>query len=194
MPVYLGFSAHIWGRDYPAAVFKLDGGEAYCWHGDQPGDGYLAIFDLEARKRHLFSAPRNEHHSRHKSGERRQTLECAGKKVRIGVRKDSPSHCIVSWSAIRLVTVPLTEPFDFWPVEFPMWSAVEFPHTLRREDFGENVDGVLLDGYICRHTRVDDLLFQSRRTSARSWIAGDGEFDLVVLAEVVKIPSPIVRA
>jgi hypothetical protein len=194
MAVYLGFSAHIRGIDHPAvAIFKLDRGETYCWPGDHPTEGYLAVFDLVSAKKHFFLGWWEGHGSRHKSGERHQTLVSAGRKVHIATRKDEASEDMVSWSSIRSVTVPLTEPFDFWPINSPTWAAVKSPHILRREDFGEDIDGVFLHGYICRHDRVDDLVSTWRATTARSWTTREQDFALVVLAEVVKIPKPTSR-
>jgi hypothetical protein len=190
MAVFLGFSAHIRGVEYPAvAVFKLDRGEAYCWYGDHPTSGYLAIFDLVSAKQHFVSGVWEEHGSRHKSGERHQKLVSARGKVNIGAYHDTAAEDILSDSSIRSVTVPLTQPFEFWPLDCPVWSAVKSPYILRREDFGENVDGVVLHGYICRHDRVDDLIVRWRRITVRAWTACDGEFDLVILAEVVRIPN-----
>lgn len=68
------------------------------------------------------------------------------------------------------------------------WYVPILTLLLRREDFGEDVDGVVLHGYICRHDHLDDLISRWRKVCARSWTACDGEFDLVVLAEVVRIP------
>jgi hypothetical protein len=190
MAVFSGFSAQIRGVEYPAvAVFKLDHGEAYCWYGDHPTSGYLAVFDLVSAKQHFVSGSWEEHGSRHKSGERHQKLASAGRKFSIGTYYDEAVEDMLSDSSIRSVTVPLTQPFEFWPVDCPVWSAVKSPYLLRREDFGENVDGIVLHGYICRHDCLDDLIARWRKTSARSWTARDGEFDLVVLAEVVRIPK-----
>jgi len=194
MAVYMGFSACIRGIDYPAvAIFKLDRGETYCWPGDHPREGYLAVFDLVSAKKHFFSGSWEGHGSRHKSGERHQTLVSAGRKVYIGATEDQATDDIVSWSSIRSVTVPLTEPFDFWPVNSPIWAAVKSPHILRREDFGGDTDGVFLHGYICRHDRVDDLISTWRARTARAWTAREDDFALVILAEVVRIPKPTPR-
>jgi hypothetical protein len=110
-------------------------------------------------------------------------------KVNIGEYHDIGIEDLISDSSIRSVTVPLMDPFEFWPVDCPVWPAVKSPHKLARADFGQDVDGVVLHGYICRHDRVDDLIARWRRMTARSWTACDGEFDLVVLAEVVRIPN-----
>jgi len=194
MAVFLGFSAHIHGVEYPAvAVFKLDRGEAYCWYGDHPTDGHLAVFDLVSAKQHFISGSWEAHGSRHKSGERRQKLVSVGRKIYTGVYQDTAVENMLSHSSIRSVTVPLTQPFDFWPVDCPVWSAVKSPHILRREDFGEDVDGVVLHGYICRHYSVGDLIARWRRVAVRSWTACDGDFDLVVLAEVVRVPNSTQR-
>jgi hypothetical protein len=41
---------------------------------------------------------------------------------------------------------------------------------------------------MCRHEYVEDLLAE-RKTAYRSWVENDGDFDLVVLAEVRRIPA-----
>jgi hypothetical protein len=43
---------------------------------------------------------------------------------------------------------------------------------------------------MCRHEYVDDLLGTLQKTTYKSWVEHDGVFDLVVLAEVVRIPAP----
>jgi hypothetical protein len=190
MTTYLGFSALIRGTEYPAvAVFKLDRSEAYCWYGDHPTSGHLAVFDLVSAKQHFVSGSWHEHGSRHRSGQRHQKLVTDRSRVNIGEYHDIAIEDLISDSSIRSVTVPLMDPFEFWPVDCPVWPAVKSPHTLARADFGQDVDGVVLHGYICRHDRVDDLIARWRRMTARSWTACDGEFDLVVLAEVVRIPN-----
>jgi hypothetical protein len=90
---------------------------------------------------------------------------------------------------IREVNVPLFQPFDFWPIKNPVWNATTSRHALRRDDFGERVDGVILQGFMCRHEYVEDLLAE-QKTAYRSWVENDGNFDLVVLAEVRRIPAP----
>ena len=50
----------------------------------------------------------------------------------------------------------LMEPFEFWPVGLCGMVAVSSPHTLRRADFSQGVDGVLLHGYIRGHDRVGE--------------------------------------
>jgi hypothetical protein len=47
-----------------------------------------------------------------------------------------------------------------------------------------------LQGFMCRHEYVDDLLTRWRKTTYKSWVEHDGVFDLVVLAEVIRIPAP----
>jgi hypothetical protein len=49
---------------------------------------------------------------------------------------------------------------------------------------------VILQGFMCRHACVDDLLARWRKNAHKSWVERDGEFDLVVLAEVVRVPVP----
>jgi hypothetical protein len=41
---------------------------------------------------------------------------------------------------------------------------------------------------MCRHEYVEDLLAE-QKTGYRSWVENDGDFDLVVLAEVRRIPA-----
>lgn len=181
MPVLLGFSAHIRGVDYPAAVFKLDDGEGYCWPGDKPTDGTLVVFDLMAARKEFFSGSWEEHNSRHRSGQRHQTVVSAGRRVHVGVDQDVASDNMKSWSSIRSATVPLIEPFAWWPIKFPVWTAIKSPHDLRRNDFGM-AEGVILHGFICRHDRVQNLIARWR-VATRSWTAREGDFELVVLAE-----------
>ena len=171
-------------------VFKLDRGEAYCWYDDHPTAGHLAVLDLVSAKQHFISCSWQTHGSRYRSGERHQKLVTDRSRVNVGDYRDTPIEDLISDSLIRSVTVPLIEPFEFWPVDCPVWPAVKSPHTLTRTDFGEDVDGVVLHGYVCRHDRVDDLVARWRKITARSWTACDGEFDLVVLAKVVRIPNP----
>ena len=93
-------------------------------------------------------------------------------------------------SHIRSVHVPLLQGFEWWPIKTPLWDAIATTsrHVLRKEDFGELVDGVILQGFMCRHACVDDLLARWRKNACRWWVERDGEFDLVVLAEVVRVP------
>ena len=117
-------------------------------------------------------------------------LEPAGhKKIYISPYTDIAAEDLLSDSHIRSVHVPLLQPFDWWPIKTPLWDATTSRHVLRRDDFGERVDGVILQGFMCRHRYVDYLLARWRRTAYRSWVQSDGEFDLVVLAEVVRIPT-----
>src|SRR6266568_5784515 len=189
MAVFLGFSAEIQGIDYPAvAIFKLDDGAAFCWNSDHPTNGHLTVFDLVQQKQHSVSGPFGVHGSRHRNGMRHQALEPAGRrKIYISPYLDSAARDLASDSHIRAVHVPLLQPFDWWPIKTPLWSAsaTTSRHVLRREEFGERVDGVILQGFMCRHARVDDLLARWRKAAYRSWVERDGEFDLVVLAEVV---------
>ena len=186
----MGFSAVIRGVEYPAvAIFKLNNGDAVCWYGDHPRDGYLAVFDLAEGTRHFVSGSFGVHGSRHRNGRRHQALEPAGhKKIYVSPYTDTAAMDLVSDSHIRTVNVPLLQPFEFWPIKTPLWAATNSRHVLRRDDFGERVDGVILQGFMCRHEYVDDLLARWRKITYRSWVESDGEFDLVVLAEVVRIP------
>jgi len=185
MAVLMGFSAVIRGVEYPAvAIFKLNNGDAVCWYGDHPRDGYLAVFDLAEGTRHFVSGSFG-----HRNGRRHQALEPAGhKKIYVSPYTDTAAMDLVSDSHIRTVNVPLLQPFEFWPIKTPLWAATNSRHVLRRDDFGERVDGVILQGFMCRHEYVDDLLARWRKITYRSWVESDGEFDLVVLAEVVRIP------
>lgn len=195
MPVFLGFSAEIQGIDYPAvAIFKLDHGAAFCWNGDHPTDGHLAVFDLVQQRRHFVSGSFGVHGSRHRNGTRHQALEPAGhERVYNSPYTDTVANDLASDSHIRAVHIPLLQRFDWWPIRTPLWDAIApaSRHRLRKEDFGERVDGVILQGFMCRHARVDDLLTRWRKATYRSWIERDGEFDLVVLAEVVRVPMPV---
>lgn len=197
----MGFSAEVQGIEYPAvAIFKLEDGAAFCWNGDHPTSGYLAVFDLVERKQHFVSGSFGVHGSRHRNGSRHQALEPAGrtrkekKKIYISPYMDTAAEDLVSDSHIRSVTVPLLQPFDWWPINTPLWSATTSRHVLRRDDFGERVDGLVLQGFMCRHERVNDLIERWENTSYRSWVERNGEFDLVVLAEVVRVPSSVKRA
>ena len=106
---------------------------------------------------------------------------------------DTAAADLASDNHIRTVHVPLLQPFDWWPIRTPLWNAIASTsrHVLRREDFGERVDGVILQGFMCRHACVGDLLARWRKPAYRSWVELGGEFDLVVLAEVVRVPTPL---
>ena len=53
--------------------------------------------------------------------------------MEVVANEDEASEKMVSWSSIRTITAPLTEPFDFWPVKnCPVWAAVKSPHVLWR--------------------------------------------------------------
>jgi hypothetical protein len=189
MAVIMGFSAEIRGVEYPAvAIFKLNKGAANCWYGDHPTDGHLAVYDLVEQKRHFVSGSFNVHGSRHRDGSRHQVLEPSGReKIYLSprtVKASKDSLC----DHIREVNVPLFEPFDFWPIKNPVWNATTSRQVLRRDDFGQRVDGVILQGFMCRHEYVKDLLAE-QKTAYRSWVENDGDFDLVVLAEVRRIPA-----
>ena len=181
MAVLLGFSAQIGVVDYPAAVFKIDNGEGYCWPGDKPTGGTLLVIDLMAARKEIFSGSWEEHNSRHRSGQRHQTLVSTGRRVHVGVDQDVATDKMQSWSSIRSVTVPLVEPFAWWPINMPTWTAIKSPHRLRRSDFGSS-QGVTLHGFICRHGRAHELVARWR-VATRSWTAPDADFELVVLAE-----------
>jgi hypothetical protein len=192
MTAFLGFSAEILGVEYPAvAIFKLSRGAGFCWNGDHPTEGFLAIFDLVRQKRHFVCGSWEVHGSRHRDGGRHQTLQPTGhESIHIAPYRDTAAKDLVSDSHIRTVTVPLLQPFDWWPAQTPLWNSVNSRIVLRREDFGDNVDGVFLHGYICRHEYISDLIGRWQRTTARTWVERDGDFDLVVLAEVVRVPMP----
>jgi hypothetical protein len=191
MAVLMGFSADIRGVEYPAvAIFKLNNGDAVCWYGDHPTDGHLAVFDLVEQKRHFVSGSFSVHGSRHRNGRHHQVLEPSGhKKIYLSPCTDKAAEDLVCVH-IREVNVPLFQPFDFWPIKTQLWHATTSRYVLRRDDFGERVDGVILQGFMCRHEYVDDLLGTLQKTTYKSWVEHDGVFDLVVLAEVVRIPAP----
>lgn len=108
-------------------------------------------------------------------------------------RTDAAATDLASDSHIRTVHVPLLQGFEWWLTKTPLWEAIATTsrHVLRREDFGERVDGVILQGFMCRHACVDDLLARWRKSSYKWWVERDGEFDLVVLVEVVRVPMPL---
>jgi hypothetical protein len=193
MAVFLGFSAEIQGINYLAvAIFKLDDGAAF-WNGDHPTSGHLTVFDLVQKKQHWVSGSFGIHGSRHRNGTRHQALEPAGhRKIYISPYMDTAATDLASDSHIRTVHVPLLQGFEWWPIKTPLWDAIATTsrHVLQREDFGERVDGVILQGFMCRHACVDDLLARWRRTAYRWWVEPGGEFDLIVLAEVVRVPMP----
>jgi hypothetical protein len=190
MSVLLGFSARIAAVNYPAAVFKIDNGEGYCWPGDKPTDGTLVVFDLMAARKECFSGSWEEHNSRHRSGQRHQTLVSTGRRVHVGVDQDIATDKMQSWSSIRSVTVPLVEPFAWWPIDMPTWTAIKSPHRLRVSDFG-NTQGVTLHGFICRQGRAHELVARWR-VATRSWTARDGDFELVVLAEPFPVKAEVI--
>ncbi len=197
MQAFLGFSAEIHGVEYPAvAIFKLDHGACFCWNGDHPIQGHLAIFDLVPNRQHFISGSWEVHGSRHRDGSRHQALEPKGhRKIYVAPSQDVAARKLASDSSIRTVTVPLLQPFDWWSLKQdlglnnPLWNVVKARHVLKREAFGDNVDGVFLHGYMCRRERVDDLLARWRQETHTSWVEhDDDDFDLVVMAEVVKNP------
>jgi hypothetical protein len=194
MAVFLGFSAEIQGINYPAvAIFKLDDGAAFCWNGDHPTSGYLAVFDLVQKKQHCVLGSFRVHGSRHRDGTRHQVLEPSGhRKIHVSPYLDAAATDLASDSHIRTVHVPLLQGFEWWPIKTPLWNAIATTsrHILRGEEFGERVDGVILQGFMCRHNCVDDLLARWRKNAYKWWVERDGEFDLIVLAEVVRVPVP----
>ena len=156
-----------------------------------PTSGYLAVFDLVQKKQHWVSGSFGVHGSRHRNGTRHQALEPAGhRKIYISPSMDTAATDLAPDSHIRSVHVPLLQGFEWWPIKTPLWDAIATTsrHVLRKEDFGELVDGVILQGFMCRHACVDDLLARWRKNACRWWVERDGEFDLVVLAEVVRVP------
>jgi hypothetical protein len=174
MAVLLGFSASISGVEYPAAIFKLDKGDGYCWPGDKSTDGTLVVLDLMAARKEFFSGSWEEHNSRHRSGQRHQTLVSTGRRVHVGVDQDVATDKMQSWSSIRSVTAPLVEPFAWWPINMPTWTAIKSPHRLGVSDFGSS-PGVTLHGFICRHRRAHELVARWR-VATRSWTARHGGF------------------
>ena len=131
MTVFIGFSAEIQGIDYPAvAIFKLDDGAAFCWNGDHPTDGHLAVFDLVEQKQHFVSGSFGVHGSRHRNGSRHQVLEPTGhKKIYISPYRDTAATDQASDSHIRAVHVPLLQPFDWWPVRAPLGMQSQLHHV-----------------------------------------------------------------
>lgn len=181
MSALLGFTARINGIDYPVAVFKLEGGDGYCWSWAYPANGWMSIADLSSGERHTVSGSWATHASQHASGIHHQRIVDADRgKITVGRRHTWAASAIPDWISILSVSVPLTEPF-LWAVQAPPWPPVECPHLLERHDF-EGVEGIYLEGYICKSDRVDDLI-RKHPQAVRHWIEGnEDDLRLVVLA------------
>jgi hypothetical protein len=175
---FLGFVARIDGVDHPAAIFKLSGTGAFWWSWLEPSSGHLLRVDWPFTRSRRFLGITEFHGSYHRSGSRHRRIGTA----RIGNRRDTAIPDIQSWKSLRSVTVPLLEPFPC-EMQAKPWNAVESPHILCSEDF-DGADGVDLHGFICRRTRVDDLICRWR-VAKQHWIVGDQDLRLVVLAEPI---------
>lgn len=123
-----------------------------------------------------------EHHCSYPSdGRRHTTVKAQGRDIEhISETQSVPLADIKTWLSLRSVDVPLSGAFDLAMNAGP-WRDVKQPVVLRSEDFG-GACGVCLHAYICRNDCIDQLI-GVWRTATRSWLLGQQQLRLVVLAE-----------
>jgi hypothetical protein len=187
----LAFAAEIDGTVHPTALFKFTGTDVSWWDWHHPSNGHTIVFDnsslplnksVPLSQGKVFRLVKDQHRSRHASGECHRAITASGQEKEYVVKSKSvPISKIVTWENFASIGVPLVGPF-FQNMAAGLWHRVKRREILRTEDF-DGRGGVYLHAYICERNHVDELIQRWGRTITRHWTAGRGPIRLVVLAE-----------
>src|SRR5579859_773896 len=120
---YLAFQIVIRKVHYPAALFRFDGNDAYCWSWLDNGRGYLSYADLSSGVSENFGKTRECHTTYHESGVRQLTVSSRKQRRHLIRGHHTPISLIQQWKGLTSVPIPLTAPLP-WMMDISHWKQV----------------------------------------------------------------------
>jgi hypothetical protein len=179
MADYLAFQTIVDKAEYPTAVFKFNGKDTYCWHWLYNGPCYMSYVDFTTGEAGHFGQYEESHQSYHNSGQQHSSVVDKQRKLRMTVRQEIPVDQIQSWQPAGTAPVQLGSPLP-WKMNIPEWQRAKQVITLDSNDY-EGYSRIDLCSYLCRQKFIAQLL-AGRSKFGKSWILGDGELRLVIIA------------